>query len=179
MRDQKLADAAYRMRSWLKALVVLFALMGGLPAAAWAHAGHEHKPGPAVRHYVAQLPAAQATASRGDVKAGELTAIATHSVERHSREHQVAQTGDGRCSVRMDRAQARLDTIPLEGPAEPIGLGTCCCGGIACHAGMTAPIPAVMEPWAPSGRIELAPAPALAGTVTDGIERPPRSAVPL
>jgi hypothetical protein len=167
MRDQKLADAAYQMRSWLTALAVLFALAGGLPAAAWAHAGHEHKPG-AVRHYVAQLPAAQATVSRDDVKAAELTAIPTHSVVRHSREHQVAQTGDGSCRVRVDRAQARLDTIPL---------GTCCCGGIACHAGMTAPILAVTEPWAPSGRIELAPVAAFAGAVADGIERPPRSAV--
>ena len=31
-----------RMPNWLKALVVLAALVGGLPSAAWAHAGHEH-----------------------------------------------------------------------------------------------------------------------------------------
>src|SRR5512145_3377922 len=30
------------MRSWLKALVVLAALIGGTPTAAWAHAGHGH-----------------------------------------------------------------------------------------------------------------------------------------
>jgi hypothetical protein len=166
------------MRSWLKAMAVLLALAAGFPAAAWAHAGHEHKPGPAVRHYVAQLPAAQAT-SRDDVKAAELTAIPTYAVVRHSREHQVAQTGDGSCGVRMDRAQARLGTIPLEGPAEPVDLGTCCCGGITCHAGMTAPILAVTEPWAPSGKIELARVLAFVGALADGIERPPRSAVPL
>jgi hypothetical protein len=34
------------MPSWLKALIVLVALAGGLPSAAWAHASHEH--GPAV-----------------------------------------------------------------------------------------------------------------------------------
>jgi hypothetical protein len=62
---------------------------------------------------------------------------------------------------------------------KPIDLGTCCCGGIACHAGMTAPILVVTEPWAPSGKIELSPVLALAGAVADGIERPPRSAVPL
>jgi len=31
-----------RMPNWLKALVVLAALMGGVPSAAWAHAGHDH-----------------------------------------------------------------------------------------------------------------------------------------
>lgn len=31
-----------RMPNWLKAMVVLAALIGGLPSAAWAHAGHEH-----------------------------------------------------------------------------------------------------------------------------------------
>jgi hypothetical protein len=34
------------MPSWLKALIVLAALVGGLPSAAWAHVAHEH--GPAV-----------------------------------------------------------------------------------------------------------------------------------
>jgi hypothetical protein len=34
------------MPSWLKAVIVLIALVGGLPSAAWAHVAHEH--GPAV-----------------------------------------------------------------------------------------------------------------------------------
>lgn len=34
------------MRGWLKALVVLAALMGGLPSVAWAHAGHHQNAQP-------------------------------------------------------------------------------------------------------------------------------------
>ena len=63
-----------RMRSWLKALVVLVALVAGFPAAAWAHAGHEHGAQPSCRRCTCPVdPVKQATGSRHPLKLDHLT----------------------------------------------------------------------------------------------------------
>jgi hypothetical protein len=51
------------MWSWLKALVVLAALAGGLPSAAWAHAGHGHAIQATVRHDADVVPQGSSASS--------------------------------------------------------------------------------------------------------------------
>jgi hypothetical protein len=66
------------MCSWLKALVVLAALVGGLPSAAWAHANHGHGDRATVRHDADVVPRGSPSTS----SVAPRVLVATSAVER-------------------------------------------------------------------------------------------------
>lgn len=171
------------MRSWLKALVLLAALAVAFPCAAWAHAGHE-------------LGASHSAASTGVAPDGVPHAIdASYSAVLARRAAQALRVTFA--PVIPERRVAPLQENDPEGsgvivrdgppdeaaspagkPISPLHQGNCCCGSFACHAGVDAPVDNMAGPCAFSKKIDLPPVLALAGTVPDGIERPPRSCVP-
>jgi hypothetical protein len=122
-------------------------LCGAAPAS--AHAGHDHFQSAAVQ---APAPVAEtfkaipATASDEDVQ-----------------------------SLALDAgSHADLTTTPNKTPA-PLHQGNCCCGSIACHAGVEAAVPVAVKPFGLSAKVELVPAASMAKFNPHGIDRPPRS----
>jgi hypothetical protein len=171
-----------QMRGWLKALVVLVALAAGFPAAAWAHPGHEHggqsfSPR-AVSSPIAVSPVKWATDNRDSFTPGQLTAGGfVVCVTSPSSGQRIAHAAKSAGRSQVDRS--RLGATPADGPAEPVDQNSCCCGGLACHAGMAAPTLTVTDPWTLAAKIVSPPVLALAGAVPGGIERPPRGSIPL
>jgi hypothetical protein len=163
-----------QMCSWLKALVVLVAL--GLPAAAWAHASHEHGAQPSSAQAVSPpvVPVKQAADSRHAFKPGFLVSLASPSSGQR-----IAHAAKDIGGSQVGRVGSQLDATPANEPVEPVDQGTCCCGGVACQAGIDAPTLAVTEPWTLAAKVELPAVLALAGAVPGGIERPPRGGIPL
>lgn len=173
-----------QMRSWLKALVVVVALAAGFPVAAWAHAGHEHGAQPssaqAVSPPVAVVPVKQATDSRHSLKPGQLTGEGfVVSVASISSGQSIAHAAKDIGGSQPELVGSELDALPADAPVAPADQSTCCCGSIACHAGMNAPTLTVTNPWTLAAKVELPPVLALAGAVPGGIERPPRGSIPL
>ena len=62
---------------------------------------------------------------------------------------------------------------------QPAHQTNCCCGSVACHAGVVAPLTQMSESNIFSERLEPRPEAALSGTIADGIDRPPRESLPL
>jgi len=169
-----------QMRSLLKALVVLFALAAGFPAAAWAHAGHEHG---TPRSYAHNAPVAGVAADpdslgyfvRWHLRAqGSVISFAsTSSGERIA--HAAKRVG----GIPLGLVGPQLHPMPADEPVAPADQNNCCCGGIACHAGMAAPPLTLTDPWTLGAKVELPPVLAFAGAVPGGLERPPRGSFPL
>ena len=67
-------------------------------------------------------------------------------------------------------------TYAPDKPSAPQHQGNCCCGGIACHAGVATPIVDVADPYRHAERLLLPPLIAWIRGPQDGIERPPRAA---
>jgi hypothetical protein len=169
-----------QMRSWLKALVVLVALAAGFPAAAWAHAGHERGVQPSSASAVSTAVAVgQAADSRHSLKPGQLTAEGFTDSTSPLSGQRIAHAAKSLGGIPLGRAGSPLDATPANEPAEPVDQNTCCCSGIACHAGVAASTETVADPWTLAAKIELPPVLALAGAVPGGIERPPRGSAPL
>jgi hypothetical protein len=169
-----------RMPNWLRALVVIgAALMGGAPTAAWAHLGHDH----AVQSS-GQRPVGNSTAVH--------RAIASTHAERAVRFVQsvlgelftfrispaATECPAPSSEAVRDRPHDGLSADPgalrAKIPGQPLQQTDCCCGGIACHAGMDIPTLTTMDHFVFGGMVQLSPVSAMAGAKPDGIERPPR-----
>jgi len=61
-------------------------------------------------------------------------------------------------------------------PTAPQHQGNCCCGSIACHAGVATPVMDVADPYRLAERLLPPPLIAWIRGPQDGIERPPRAA---
>jgi hypothetical protein len=61
-------------------------------------------------------------------------------------------------------------------PSAPQHQGNCCCGSIACHAGVATPVIDVADPYRAAERLLPPPLIACIRGHKDGIERPPRAA---
>jgi hypothetical protein len=173
------------MRSWLKALLVFVALAAGFPCAAWAHAGDEHGGSHAARHTVVPdsvTPGSGAglfsvldwTAVQG-LKSILVSSFASRPVAHLQDTGQIQESRPGSRATPHHELSAALtkQSTPL------LHQGSCCCGSVACHAGVDLPVVNLAEHCAFSDKIELPPGLALTGAVPGGIERPPRSAVSL
>jgi hypothetical protein len=171
-----------QMRSYLKALVVLVALVAGFPVAAWAHAGHEHGAQPSSAQAVSPrvVPVKQATDNHHSLESGQLTAERfVVSITLPSSGQWIAHAAKSVGGSEVDRVGSHPDATPANEPVEPADQGTCCCGSVACHAGMDASTLTLTDPWTLAAKVELPPVLALAGAVPGGIERPPRGSIPL
>jgi hypothetical protein len=166
-----------RMPNWLRVLVVVAALMGGLPSVAWAHLGHDHtvqssveRPvgsSTAVRRVIATMHAEHAVGSAHPV----LDRLGALSITASATEYPITPSEADRL---YDGLRADLGALPAKIPGQPLQQTDCCCGGIACHAGMDIPTLIATDPLVFSDRVELSPVSAMAGAMPDGIERPPR-----
>jgi hypothetical protein len=169
------------MRGWLKALAVLVALAAGFPAAAWAHAGHQHGGQPssprAVSSPITVLPVKQATDRSEFLRRAQ--PLAGGFVVSSSSVQHIAHAAKSLGGSPLVRLGAQLDAMPADQPVGPADQNTCCCDGVACHAGVAAPTLIVTDPWTLAAKVELPPVLALAGAVPGGIERPPRGSIPL
>jgi hypothetical protein len=65
-----------------------------------------------------------------------------------------------------------------DGPTLPLHQANCCCGSVACHAGVGAPTANISDPYRVGERLALPPARVLTKTGKFGIERPPRKSSP-
>lgn len=75
-------------------------------------------------------------------------------------------------SMKMQVGTAEPDA-PDDGAGQPRG-GACCCGSVACHAGVTLVMPFVAPPLQPGARVEPSLSSSWPQTVPMGLERPPR-----
>lgn len=166
------------MRSWLRLLVLVAALTGGLPSVAWAHAGHDH--GALSSQSSQQRPVWTVVDSIIRTIHIEHVLDSTHSVLQsltvvvgtHSSSHTYAggSSGDWRAYSAV--------VVPAEVPDQPLGQHDCCCGGVACHAGMDIPAQGATRLFIASKRVDLSPVSTIAGLIPAGIERPPRPGTP-
>jgi hypothetical protein len=127
---------------------VLILISGVAPAS--AHAGHNHASKATVQ---APTPVAAVAAPVEAVVSTVLDEVQ-------------GPTGQG-------AALADLTTTPAKIPM-PVHQGNCCCGSIACHAGVEAPAPAAVEPAQLSAKVEPVPVLGAAKFNPHGIDRPPR-----
>src|SRR5262245_9324994 len=67
-------------------------------------------------------------------------------------------------------------TYAPDKPSPPLHQGNCCCGSIACHAGVATPVIDVADPYRLAERLLPPPPIAWIRGPQDGIERPPRAA---
>ena len=130
-------------------LTGFFILLGGA-APASAHAGHDHSQNAAVQE--APTPVV-----------GAFMAMAATAPDQ-----------EVQSPTREDGSHFDLTTSPSKIPA-PVHQGNCCCGSIACHAGVEAAVPIAVKPFGPSAKVELVPAAGMAKFNPHGIDRPPRS----
>jgi hypothetical protein len=132
----------------LGAMLAGFLVLVGGAVPASAHAGHDH-----ARVATMQPPAPVAV----DVEA--IAATVPDEAQSPSRE---------------GGSQAHLTTTPAKTPA-PVQQGNCCCGSIACHAGVEAPAPIAVERPMLSAKLEPMPVSGTAKSDPHGIDRPPRA----
>jgi len=60
-------------------------------------------------------------------------------------------------------------------PVEPLHQNTCCCGSLACHAGVMTVLVTIDDPYRLGERLRPRPVIASVRAALDGIERPPRA----
>jgi hypothetical protein len=144
--------AQAKLSVFCAALVAALLLLAGGAAPAMAHAGPDHRPSAATTMLPEMpIPMMQVVAEAGN--AGVLDR---------------AETG----------AMAVLTDLPGKAPL-PLQQGNCCCGSIACHAGMVASFVDTTHRYSFSEWVRPRPDYALTGTEAGGIERPPRGNIPL
>src|SRR5262245_19136785 len=141
------------------ALLVGFSLLIGHSAPARAHAGHNHSPNEVV---APQSPVHAPTPIEPFVTAGDCASM---------------QTTD----PLPPRTASILCVHPMRIAAspEPLYPGACCCGSIACHAGLDAPAVDLFHPRRFGQRMRLPRVLGVAKTVKGGVERPPRGPATL
>lgn len=172
------------MLRWLKALLVLAALVSGVPTAAWAHGGHDHgaqPPSHRVSVATAVGPAGQT------IDAARAVALERPGVQRFwmwftpvAPTEQVADPSQSAKDDHVPDLRADRNATLGDKPAQsPLHQSSCCCGSVACHSGVDIPTLDVADQYRFGDKVELPPVLAMAGAIAGGIERPPRSSVPL
>lgn len=159
--------------------VVLAVLLAGLvlvlgsPTPALAHAGHNHAHNsagatPAAPPLVPVIHAATpAVVTAQPLLAPQLApGLTAHPVAPR----QQLAPAQGRLAVTGGLA-AKAQT----GPVEPLHQDTCCCGSLACHAGVMAAFVTIVNPYRLGERVRSRPVLAFVWATLDGIERPPRA----
>jgi hypothetical protein len=122
------------------------------PSIASAHAGHAHV------QRVAHRPAVHSS----------LPQLSVPKAQKHN--HKAVFEAAGDASSELVEARSR-------GPAgQPLHAENCCCGSIACHAGVAATVSNISDPYRFGERLATPPVLALAKSDQGGIERPPRMA---
>ena len=148
-----------------KFALLLCALLGGLfflagaPNVASAHPGHNH------------VRALAAAPSPSRISVG-------HEPARRIRQQgALLQSRVVKRSVQNGVA-VRLAPAPPK-PPQPLHAGNCCCGSIACHAGVEAPTVPLLAWCSLSQKFDLPAVLPMPKSVWGGIERPPRCAIAL
>jgi hypothetical protein len=127
----------------------LLLLVGGAKVAA-AHPGHDHAPAAvSAPHAAVQMPA--------------------EAAEQRDSQHLAVLEG----SV-QSWAGVHLSTKPATAP-QPLHAGNCCCGSIACHAGVQGPDTPFVHRYSSSQRFDLPRVLPMPKSPWGGIERPPRA----
>jgi hypothetical protein len=145
-----------KLTALLGAMLAGFLVLVGGAAPASAHAGHNHS-----RNATAQAPAPVVVDHEaiGATVPDEIGATVPDETESPP-----GETG----------SQNDLTTTPAKIPA-PVHQGNCCCGSIACHAGVEPPAAAAIKDVRVSARVEPVPVSGTAKFNPHGIDRPPRS----
>jgi hypothetical protein len=137
------------------ALLVGFFLLISGSSPVYAHAGHSH-------------------AARQTATAASRAVDAPAAIESFG----AAEDGVGRQVT--DRPQpiqdsnASIDLTRAADTPERLRLDACCCGSIACHAGVGASVANVWPPYRLGQRMRPAPVLGVPKAVQSGVERPPR-----
>ncbi len=82
---------------------------------------------------------------------------------------------------RLGPAQARLPVTAgiavkaQKAPVQPLHQDTCCCGSLACHAGVMAAFVTIGHPYRLGERLRPRPVLASVRATLEGLERPPRA----
>jgi len=145
-----------------KLTVLLCALLGGLcalacaPNAATAHPGHHH--GPPAAHSPTRAPVAVAPAAASEEHASQRPEV-------------LKRSGPNWADVHLASSRPKAP--------QPFHANNCCCGSIACHAGVEPSAAPLVDPSSLTQRFVLPPVLPMAGGVWGGIERPPRGPVAL
>src|SRR5262249_10990989 len=129
-----------------------------VPAPLCAHTGHDHT---SKEVAAAQLPAFTADGILSFAASGERAS---------------AQATDRLRPVRA--RDAGNDLTRAADTPQPLS-EACCCGSIACHVGVSAPVINVFHPYRFGQRMRPAAVLGVAKAVQGGIERPPRAPIPL
>jgi hypothetical protein len=179
------------MRAPALADVVLAVLLAGLvlvlgsPTPTLAHSGHHH--GHDYAHQPANTPALDparvnpAAAAFAPVIHPATSAAVTAQPLLASQLAGGSAARPNAPAPRLVPAQARLPVTPGTGvkaqkvPVEPLHQDTCCCGSLACHAGVMAALVTIDNPYRLGERLRLRPVLASLRATLDGIERPPRA----
>ena len=119
-------------------------LLIGSPGIAKAHVGHDHQARASVHPGV-----------RGAMTAAPATGVDLQpSVELPAVRHHAASEPGG---------------VP-----QPLHERDCCCGSVACHAGVAAPAVGVAPSYVTAEKLLIPPLPGAPKALAGGIERPPR-----
>ena len=179
MRAPAIADLV------LAVLLAGLVLVQGSPIPALAHSGHQHghdhahtPANTAANHPGRMHPAAAALAPVIDLATpAAVTAqlLLAPQLAGGLAARPVAPT------ERLGPAQARLPVTAgtavkaQKAPTEPLHQDTCCCGSLACHAGVMAAFVTIVNPYRLGERLRPRPVLASVRATLDGIERPPRA----
>jgi hypothetical protein len=147
-------------------------LLSTLIAPASAHPGHRHG---------MSSPAHRSAPASSAITAPAQTDRAAVAETRSSTTVDAPKEGPfGQPSHRPQPDGVEDDLAARDGkPPAPLHQGNCCCGSVACHAGVPAAVQGAREPSMRSEKLDLPPVRAVARTEQGGIERPPRGRMPL
>jgi hypothetical protein len=148
-----------RFTALVGALLVGFLLLISVPVPLCAHTGHNHG---SKEVAAAQLPAFAADEILSFAASGEGTSAQATDPLRPATVRDAAND--------LTRARAAETPQPLS--------EACCCGSIACHVGVSAPIMNLFHPYRLGQRMRPAAVLGAAKAVQGGIERPPRAPIP-
>jgi hypothetical protein len=178
MRAPAIADLV------LAVLLAGLVLVQGPPTPALAHSGHQHG------HDHAHTPANTAANPSGRMHPAAALAPVIDLATPAAVTAQLLlapQLAGGLAArpvaptERLGPAQARLPVTAgtavkaQKAPAEPLHQDTCCCGSLACHAGVMAAFVTIVNPYRLGERLRPRPVLASVRATLDGIERPPRA----
>ena len=159
---ERVAEHNTEMAIRAKLIMHLCALLAGLcalagaPNLATAHPGHHHAP-PAPRSPT-PAPVAVAPAAASEHHAGQRPKV-------------LERSGPNWADVHLASQHPKAP--------QPLHANNCCCGSIACHAGVEPSAAPLVDSSSLTQRFVLPPVLPMAGGVWGGIERPPRGPVVL
>jgi hypothetical protein len=151
-KDLQVASLLKRLGLMFAAAMLVIVAAGGMSPVA-AHGGHDHHP----------VQPSVSAASAAPIATREAAVIDRVSVGRQS----------------SDSSHRQFIAAHTELPPPATTPGTCCCGSVACHAGVPASQATFLDGERFSEKVELRPVIGAAKTIPGGIERPPRGLAPL